>query len=47
MKKIALLTSFILLGLALAGQSRWAFGLELTGGYGGRANLQEQTYPNP
>lgn len=46
MKKLLLLSGFIFLALALAGQSRWAFGLNVAGGYSGKADLQEQTYPD-
>lgn len=47
MKKLLLFVSFICLGLALSAQSRWAFGLEAEGGYGGRADLYEETFPSP
>lgn len=47
MKKLLLLSVFILTVVALPGQSRWAFGLQVEGGYSGEADLQEQTYPNP
>lgn len=44
MKKILLLSAFFVLAIALSGQSRWAFGLDVEGGYSGQADLQEQTY---
>lgn len=44
MKKIILLSAFIVMAIALSGQSRWAFGLDVEAGYSGQADLQEQTY---
>lgn len=44
MKKFLLLSAFFVLAIALSGQSRWAFGLDVEGGYSGQPDLQEQTY---
>lgn len=44
MKKIILLSAFVVMAIALSGQSRWAFGLDVEAGYSGQADLQEQTY---
>ncbi len=44
MKKLILLSAFFVLAIALSGQSRWAFGLDVEGGYSGQYDLEEQTY---
>ncbi|MGH1433190.1 MAG: outer membrane beta-barrel protein [Lewinella sp.] len=45
MKRPILLFFLVVLTTALSAQHRWAFGLELEGGYSGRSDLYEETFP--
>lgn len=44
MKKTILLSVFVAMAMTLSAQSRWAFGLDVEGGYSGKADLHEETY---